>query len=209
MRKSRSYHHGNLKQALLKASLDLIRQAGPEAFTLREVARRAGVSHNAPYRHFRDKEELLAAVAAQGFDRLTQSMERAVAGASGAAERFRRSGRGYVEFALRYPQHFSVMFDAPLHFDRHPDMHAAGERAFGTLLRHVEDCQREGVLPPGDPRLAALVAWSLVHGVAKLAIAGRLPWSGMAAVLNFTDMAAQALAQGMYTAGRQAGPAPS
>ena len=82
MRTPRSYHHGNLKQALLEASLNLIREVGPGAFTLREVARRAGVSHNAPYRHFRDKEELLAALAAEGFDRLTDAMTKAAESAT-------------------------------------------------------------------------------------------------------------------------------
>ncbi len=201
MRTPHSYHHGNLKQALLEASLALIRKVGPGAFTLRAVARRAGVSHSAPYRHFRNKEELLAAVAAQGFDRLTESMQKATAAATGAAERFRLSGRGYVEFALRYPQHFAVMFDAPWSFAPYPETRAAGERAFGTLLGYVEDCQKEGLLPPGDPRPPALLAWSIVHGVAKLAIGGRLPWSKMAEVLNFTDTATQALAHGMTRAG--------
>src|SRR5271166_2750989 len=97
MPRPRSYHHGNLKQALLEASLDIIRKAGPGAFTLREVARRAGVSHNAPYRHFRDKEALLAALAAEGFDRLTAAMAKAVESATSALERFRLAGRGYVE----------------------------------------------------------------------------------------------------------------
>ncbi len=147
-----SYHHGNLKQALLKASLELIRKAGPGAFTLREVARRAGVSHNAPYRHFRDKEELLAALAAEGFDRLTAAMIKAAGSASGAMERFGLSGRGYVEFALRYPQHFAVMFEVPWRYDSYPQTQAAGERAFGTLVGYVEACQAEGILPPGDAR---------------------------------------------------------
>ena len=93
MRRPRSYHHGNLKQALLEASLDLIRKAGAGAFTLREVARRAGVSHNAPYRHFRDKEELLAALAAEGFDRLTAAMTKA------AESAIRRLGALSVERA--------------------------------------------------------------------------------------------------------------
>src|SRR5208283_6146894 len=138
MPKRRSYHHGNLKQALLEASLDLIRKAGPGAFTLREVARRAGVSHNAPYRHFRDKEELLAALAAEGFDRLTAAMTKAAESASGALDRFRMSGRGYVEFALRHPQHFAVMFEVPWRFELYPETRAAGERAFGPLVRYVE-----------------------------------------------------------------------
>jgi len=200
MRTPRSYHHGNLKPALLKAALELIRQAGPGAFTLREVARRAGVSHNAPYRHFRDKEELLAALAAEGFDRLTAAMTKAAQPAPGALDRFRLSGRGYVEFALRYPQHFAVMFEVPWQYDLYPQTQAAGARAFGTLVRYVEACQAEGVLPPGDGKPFALLAWSMVHGVAKLAIGGRLPFSGSADVLSFTDAATGALVRGLARA---------
>ncbi|HYM69483.1 MAG TPA: helix-turn-helix domain-containing protein, partial [bacterium] len=74
MRSKRSYHHGDLREALLRAAIDLVADVGPRGFTLREVARRAGVSHNAPYRHFRDKEELIAAVAAEGFRELTRAM---------------------------------------------------------------------------------------------------------------------------------------
>jgi AcrR family transcriptional regulator len=197
MRTPRSYHHGNLKQALMKASLDLIRKAGPSGFTLREVARRAGVSHNAPYRHFRDKEELMAALAAEGFDRLTAAMTHAAKSATGALERFRMSGRGYVEFALRYPQHFAVMFEVPCQLDFYPQTHAAAERALGTLVRHVEVCQAEQVLPPGDPKPFALLAWSMVHGVAKLAIGGRLSLPDSADVLRFTDTATGALWRGL------------
>ncbi len=195
--KRRPYHHGNLKRALLEASLGLIRETGPSAFTLREVARRAGVSHNAPYRHFRDKEELLAAVAAEGFDRLTESMMKAVERGSTALDRLRLSGRGYVQFALSHPQHFAVMFDAPRRPDSNPEARAAGERAFGTLVHYIKDCQGEGALPKGDWKPLALLAWSMVHGVAKLALSGRLPFSDAAHVLQFTDMATKALRLGM------------
>ena len=202
----RSYHHGNLKQALLKASLDLLRTSGPGDFTLREVARRAGVSHNAPYRHFRGKEDLLAALAAEGFDRLTAAMTRAAKPAAGALDRFRRSGRGYVEFALKYPQHFAVMFDFPWKLALYPQAQAAGERAFGTLVRYVEACQADHLLPAGDAKPFALLAWSIVHGVAKLAISGRLPRSGAAEVLRFTDTATEALWRGLPQAFNSAPP---
>ena len=97
----RPYHRVNLKQNLLDSAVALIGEVGPQAFTLREVARRAGVSHNAPYRHFRDKDDLLAAVAAEGFDRLTGEMKKAMAKGRTAAERLNLAGRGYVQFALR------------------------------------------------------------------------------------------------------------
>jgi len=197
MKKTRPYHHGNLKRVLLGASLALIREIGPSAFTLREVARRAGVSHNAPYRHFRDKEELLAAVATQGFERLTDSMLRAAAAGSSPLERLQLSGRGYVQFALRHPQHFTVMFDAPWHFAAYQETHTAGEQAFGTLVGYIRECQAAGCLPKGDCQPLALLAWSMVHGIAKLALGGRLPLSGTAQVLQFTDLATEAIRLGM------------
>src|ERR1700681_5062026 len=97
----RPYHHGNLREALLQAALRAIADVGPAAFTLREVARRAGVSHNAPYRHFRDKDALLAAVAAQGFRELTRAMREAGERQSKALDKLSQSGLAYVAFAVR------------------------------------------------------------------------------------------------------------
>lgn len=204
----RAYHHGNLKQALLDASLELIRTSGPGGFTLRHVARMAGVSHNAPYRHFRDKEELLAELAAEGFRRLTAAMVKAAdsvtvqAGdpATAAMDRFRAGGRGYVEFALAHPQHFAVMFEASPESSGYPQSQQEGQRAFSTLVSFVEACQAEGVLPPGDALPFALLAWSMVHGVAKLAISGRLPLQAPDGVLDFADAATAALARGIANA---------
>lgn len=200
MKNQKPYHHGNLKEALLDASVQLIREVGAEAFTLREVARRAGVSHNAPYRHFADKGELLAAVAAEGFDRLTESMRRAAASGNGALDRLRLSGRGYVRFALRYPQHFTVMFEAPERFEALAETRVAGERSFNALVQYVEECQQAGTLPPGESKPVALIAWSLVHGVAKLAVGGLLPFSGIDEILDFTDAATHALQRGISNA---------
>src|ERR1700733_7369058 len=115
------YHHGNLREALLHGAVRIIAEAGPTAFTLREVARRAGVSHNAPYRHFRDKDALLAAVAAQGFRELTRSMRKAGEQQSNALEKLKQSGMAYVAFAVRRPEHFTVMFDAPVTGSKNPE----------------------------------------------------------------------------------------
>jgi len=181
---ARPYHHGNLKEALLQAAVELIAETGPRGFTLREAARRAGVSHNAPYRHFRDRDDLLAAVATDGFDRLTRAMARGGPKAS-PLNRLRRSGLAYVDFALRWPQHFAAMFDAPRDPAAYPECAAAAQRCFGTLLGFVRDCQVTRQMPAGDPERLAYQAWSLVHGIAKLANAGQLPWHSKAGVLRF------------------------
>ena len=146
----RSYHHGNLRKALLDAGVALIGDVGPKGFTIREVARRAGVSHNAPYRHFRDKDELLEAIAVEGFERLTAAMKkRSVAGAK-AAERLMLCGCGYVDFALRWPHHFLVMFDLPSRGLPKPT------RSVKTPFKHSSDSssnRRRRVLCPRETRI--------------------------------------------------------
>jgi AcrR family transcriptional regulator len=196
MKTKRPYHHGNLKQALLDAALDLIRTKGKEAFTLREVARLAGVSHSASYRHFRDKNDLLAAVATEGYNRLTGELVKAAEPGQSAYERFHLSGNGFILFALRNPEHFKVIFDAPRRYD-YPETSEAGERAFGTLIGHVEECQAAGILQQGNSRMLALMYLAVVVGVAKFAITGRLPFTETVDVLAFDDKVKDALSRGL------------
>jgi len=200
MRQSKPYHHGNLREALLKAALRLISEVGPTAFTLREVARRAGVSHNAPYRHFRDRDDLMAAVSTEGYGELTRTMQEAVEPESNSLARLKQAGLGYVKFALRRPEHFTVMFDAPFSTPsgkpcfnpskmriRYAEAAEAAEQSFRTLMNFVAGCQQEGVLPAGDTKALALLAWSMVHGIAKLAITGRFPFSSQKEILKFAE----------------------
>jgi AcrR family transcriptional regulator len=183
---AKPYHHGNLRVALLDAAIHLIAEVGPAGFTLREVARRAGVSHNAPYRHFRDRDDLMAAVAEQGFRELTQAMLGGAGSDARARDRLKQAGLAYVRFALRRPQHFAIMFDAPnFTTGKHPDSADASARAFGTLVNFVEAAQEEESLPRGDTQQLALFAWCTVHGIAKLAIAGRLPFHTKAEIFHF------------------------
>ena len=191
------YHHGNLKQTLLQSAVNTLAKTGPRNFTLREVARQAKVSHNAPYRHFRDKDELLAAVAAEGFDRLADSMISASSSMSDPLEAFRSSGLGYVRFALQWPDHFGVMFDYGPDLSAYPEYAASGRRAFQVLLDKIVAAQKARQLHPGDPNPLALTAWSLVHGIAKLAIAKRLPLASEKAILEFTQFATRALGEGL------------
>ena len=184
MPRSKPYHHGNLRQSLLEAAVRLIAESGPAGFNLREVARRANVSHNAPYRHFKDKGEMLAEVAAQGFRELTEAMREGAASELTPMRQLKRSGYAYVAFALRRPEHFAAMFDAPSLGDSSP-CRQAGEEAFGTLVGFIALCQREGQLPAGGTEYRALLAWSLVHGIAKLAIANLLPFRSPDQMLQF------------------------
>lgn len=185
----RPYHHGNLREALLQGAVRVIAELGPAAFTLREVARRAGVSHNAPYRHFRDKDALLAAVAAQGFRELTRAMREAGERQSNALDKLKQSGLAYVAFAVRRPEHFTVMFEAPVCANKDPEYLQASTEAFNTLVAHIKDCQKGGQLPAGNTLERTLYAWAVVHGIAKLAIAGRLPFRTNAALLKFAKFA--------------------
>src|SRR5260370_5520618 len=147
MRRPKPYHHEHLRETLLQAAIQLIAEVGPAGFTLREVARRASVSHNAPYRHFPDREDLLAAVAAQGFRELDEAMLEAVRRQRSSVGRLKRAGLAYVEFALRRPEHFTVMFDAAVSNHKTPDSAEPAEHAFRTLVSFLKSCHDEGRYP--------------------------------------------------------------
>src|SRR5256885_2131329 len=137
------YPHGNLRRALLDAALALVERQGAGALTLRAAARRARVSQAAPYRHFRDKEALLAAVAEEGFRAMTAGMRRAAAFHAGdPLGRFQAHGLAYIEFASGHPAHFRVMFGR-VAADRsvHPGLMQAAAEAFGLLVGAIRDCQ--------------------------------------------------------------------
>jgi AcrR family transcriptional regulator len=191
MPRSTPYHHGNLRESLLEAALTLIAEVGPSGFNLREVARRAGVSHNAPYRHFRDKGQLMATVAAEGFRELNVAVVEGALTESTPLGKVKRAGYAYVAFALRRPEHFAAMFDTP---DSALDSgcREAGESAFATLVEFIQLCQSEGQLPEGGAEHRALMAWSLVHGIAKLAVAKRLPFRLQDEILQFAVSAIDA-----------------
>lgn len=170
----RSYHHGDLKHALTSAALSLVAEKGPKGFTLTEAARRAGVSTAAPYRHFAGKAELLAAVAEQGFHDLHAALAAAAERASDPKERVVELGRAYVQWAVAHPDHYQVMFGAESLKAEQPSVAVAGKQAFGDLLDAITKCQEAGIVEGRDPREVAAPLWSLVHGIASLAIGGQL-----------------------------------
>jgi AcrR family transcriptional regulator len=169
-----TYHHGDLKRALTDAALQLVQEKGPKGFTLREVARRAGVSAAAPYRHFADKAQLLAAAATQGFVQLHEMLDATAASTTDLSEQVLAMGRAYVRWAVDHRDYYQVMFGSELDKTENPDVLIAGERAFGDLLDAIVRCQGAGMLPAGDPREMAGPIWSLLHGVSMLTIGSDL-----------------------------------
>lgn len=170
-----SYHHGDLKRALTHAALSLVAERGPKGFTLTEAARRAGVSAAAPYRHFADKAHLLATVAEQGFLELHTALTTTAAdAASDPAARLISIGRAYVRWAVDHPDHYRVMFGADNDKAQHPSLAVAAGQAFGDLLDVITLCQAAGKLRGQEPGQVAGPLWSLVHGIASLAIDGEL-----------------------------------
>jgi len=169
-----SYHHGDLKRALTGAALSLVAEKGPKGFTLTEAARRAGVSVAAPYRHFADKAELLATVAEQGFRDLHAELAAAADATPEPKARVIELGRAYVRWAVAHPDHYQVMFGAEDVKANNPALAVAAEQAFGDLLDAITRCQEAAIVGGQDPREIAGPLWSLVHGVASLAIGGEL-----------------------------------
>lgn len=161
-----------MKERLLENALAAIAEDGLRSLSLRKVARRTGVSHNAPYMHFADKEALLSAIAEEGFGLLGTALEHAAATAeSGSVAHLRALGLAYVAFARTHPERFEVMFAGDA---RALVTGGLGLATFDRLVRAVASGQASGALRPGPTRELALTFWATVHGFARLEAAGRL-----------------------------------
>ena len=167
---ARGYHHGNLKEALVRAAQELIAKKGPAGFTFAEAARFAGVSPAAPYRHFRDRDELLVDVARRGFDLFETALARAWGGGRpNAFAAFERLGKAYLRFAREEPAYYSAMFETGLSLESSPELRAAGERAFAVLRAATEQLIAAMPAQNRPPVLMmALHLWALSHGIASL-----------------------------------------
>jgi AcrR family transcriptional regulator len=171
-----AYHHGNLPAALLAAVREAVAEYGVSGVTLRDVARRAGVSHSAPAHHFGSKAGLLTAFATAGYDLLAEAVlsEVVTAGASDAVAELEALGRGYVAFAVAHPAHFEVMFRLDALDRDNAAFVQASEAAYTLLTATIERCREAGRLHGRSPEVVAVSAWSIVHGLAALWISGRL-----------------------------------
>ncbi len=171
-----AYHHGDLRTALIEAALEIIDEIGPQGLTIRKVAHRAGVSHAAPYRHFPDKDDLILAVVERGFELLDEEMERARSAAgSDPLAQFAASGEAYLDFAMRYPAYYRVMFSGDLLASKGNE--ALRHTSAASFVRMIDDlrmAQDIGLVRQGDPTLQAISIVSTVHGFVSLANDRRL-----------------------------------
>ena len=180
-----SYHHGNLREAMIQAALDLIATTGPNGFTLAEVARAVGVSGAAPYRHFKDRNALVGEIARQGFDRFAEQLFAAWDdGRPSPVAAIEAVARAYLGFARREPAFYAAMFEPGFALEEESALLASSERAFG-VMRLAADAATRAMPARGRPPalMVALHVWSMAHGVASLFIEGpsgprrRLPMS--------------------------------
>ncbi|MCH8970915.1 MAG: TetR/AcrR family transcriptional regulator [Acidobacteria bacterium] len=171
------YHHGDLPNALLAAVAEIVEEKGAANVSLREAARRAGVSHSAPAHHFGDKEGMLAAFAERGFEILRREAATALESAAGgsALDRLAAVGAAYVRFAVDHTPYFDVMFRSGIDTPSHEHLYARAANALAVLMGAVDDLISEGGYTEVDPRHLTVYFWSLAHGLASLAVDKSMP----------------------------------
>ncbi len=206
-----SYHHGDLRRALLDAARQLAEERGIDGFTLREVARRAGVSHAAPYHHFADKTALVEALAIETYKRLAQALQKACDGKGGnALDRLCAIGIAYVEFAMEHPAEFRLLTrfevcpppsDTRLMGDfALPPLEEAANGAYHVLTGTIEEGQKDKLVAEGDVEGLALTCWASVHGLAVLlldGLIGRKPAHAQMQVSELAGIVVETLAKGL------------
>lgn len=185
-KKPDSYQHGDLREALIQAGLKLLAEQGLAGFSLRGAAQLAGVSHAAPYRHFADKQALVAAIAERGFRLLTASMreELAIGAPAGTLDELDALGVGYVRFATRHPDYVRVIFGGVIDDHGAPALRSAGEEAYNVLRDAVARGIERGDLRGPDADAVSLSCWSLVHGLSDLLSSGAVPAPASPAALR-------------------------
>ena len=164
------YHHGDLKNALIQAGVEILASEGLGGLSLRKVAKHAGVSHAAPYSHFADKQALIAAISTEGFKQLFVQIKKIVeAHRDHPKSLLIETAWAYVQFALNQPDRFKLMFSSVLEKEKdYPDFVEYSQKNFAQLVELVTVCQSAGILRPGPPDLTAVSIWAAVHGLVML-----------------------------------------
>ncbi len=175
----RAYHHGDLRSALIQSALGLLRDEGPDALTLRGVARSAGVSQAAPYRHFKDRRALVAAVAEEGFRMLQSAMLDAAQKADGRLG-LKQVAIAYVQFGHEHPAEYRIMFGPEVaRHEELPDLRETSSAVLGFVQVGIEQLQAAGLIGPGDPAAMAATTWSMLHGLVMLSLDGQTAGVGL------------------------------
>jgi AcrR family transcriptional regulator len=179
MKSQKTYHHGDLKNALIEAGIEVLAREGIHGFSLRKAALRAEVSHSAPYAHFADKQGLIAAIASQGYRKILARLELAECECGqDTMYLFVRCAWEYIQFAAREPDHFKITFSGVVEKeDAYPELVNAAQNCFGSLTRIAARCQAEGILTPGPAEVAAVIMWGSIHGLATLKLDGQISQS--------------------------------
>jgi AcrR family transcriptional regulator len=176
MPKKKSYHHGDLKNALIEAGADILSKDGVSGLSLRKVAQKAGVSHTAPYAHFADKQALIAAISTEGYKKLYKQIAQAAEQyRSDPLQRLVESSWAYVEFALDEPDHFKVTLSGMIEKEQdYPAFVETAKQTFSLVVDIVAQCQRAGILRKGAADLTAVSVWALIHGFVTLLLENQI-----------------------------------
>ena len=173
---SDNYHHGDLKNALIQAGIEILSRDGLPALSLRNVAKQAGVSHMAPYAHFADKQALIAAIAAEGFAKLYDKLSAAQQSQPEPVQSLFATAHAYLQFALDEPEHFNITFSGAVEAEKdYPEYVEQSQRCFRLVVTLVAECQSEALFAGDDPQLLAVSIWSCIHGFVQLLLANQFP----------------------------------
>ncbi|MEO8356341.1 MAG: TetR/AcrR family transcriptional regulator [Chloroflexota bacterium] len=173
---SKKYHHGDLKNSLIQAGVEILSKEGLGGLSLRKVAARAGVSHSAPYAHFKDRQALIAAISTEGFKKLYTALEAAVLQhADDPRQQLIEGAWSYVQFAMHNIDTFKIMFSGTLEKEKeYPAFVEISRKTFGLVVDVVQACQNAGVLRSASPELMSVSIWGQIHGIVSLALEGQI-----------------------------------
>ena len=173
---AKKYHHGDLKNALINAGVEILAKEGVGGLSLRKVAQRAGVSHSAPYAHFPDKQSLIAAISTEGFNQLYAELNEAISPFSkNPKKQLIEGSQAYVRFALKNSDTFKIMFSGVLEKEKeYPAFVEISHKTFELVVSIVQACLNTGVLHSTSAELMAIAVWGQVHGIVSLALEGQI-----------------------------------